>query len=217
MTWENRYFVRDFDSSKLVSDSDIDTLCNIVNYIPSQVLNNDHYWLLLNNKTSRHRLIIEWLVENIYYDPEHEDIVEHFGQLLDCHYVLSSMLRRDPNFSGSREEEYKFQRGNVLFHSGAIVAKAVELELDTCVIACTEGTRFKDYVELQSQYHDMILSFFKPDLKETDLKYDYEFFPSISIGIGYGIKHTEDVLIEKHGYTWKGYKDNHKIPNMIKY
>ena len=109
MTWKNRYFVRDFDSSKMVADSDIDNLCNIVNHIPSQVVNTGHYWILLNNKKPTHREITEWLVKNIYYDPMHDgDDVEHFGQLLDAHYVLSSVLRRDPKEATNREEEYKY-------------------------------------------------------------------------------------------------------------
>ena len=215
MTWESRYFVRDFDSSKMVADSDIDNLCNIVNHIPSQVVNTGHYWILLNNKKPTHRDITEWLVKNIYYDPMHDgDDVEHFGQLLDAHYVLSSVLRRDPKEATNREEEYKFQRGNVLFHAGAIVARAVELELDTCIVACTEGTTYREFDTLMSEYTKLILNKFT--FPNAEVKWGYEYFPSMAIGIGHGIKHDKPIWIEKYGYKWMSYKDNHKAPNMIR-
>lgn len=213
MNWSERYFVRDFDASKKVSDSDIEELCSIVNHIPSQVLNKDHYWLLLNNDNPKHKEIVKWLVKNIYYDPKHDDFVENFGQLMDAPYVMHSLLRRDGEWQGPREEEYHFQRGNVLFHAGAIMSKAVSLGLDTCVIACTEGTNHRDFDELMSEYTALVVDSFPRIERWED---DDQVFPSISMGIGYGIKHNQPVLIEKYGYKWMSYKDNHKAHNMIR-
>ena len=87
MTWENRYFVREF-TTKIPPQETVDRITGIVNYIPSQVSDNDHFWVLL---TPEHQHIKHWLVDNVHY----HDIgvnknmqTENFGHIIQAPYVL---------------------------------------------------------------------------------------------------------------------------------
>ena len=47
MAWQDRFLCRDFDSTKIPSMESINGVLDIIEYIPSQILDNDHYWFLL--------------------------------------------------------------------------------------------------------------------------------------------------------------------------
>ena len=87
MTWENRYFVRDF-TTEIPPREVVDIITNCVNYIPSQVADNDHFWVLLEPE---HKHIKQWLVDNVHYhniEENGEIEEEHFAHLIDAPYVL---------------------------------------------------------------------------------------------------------------------------------
>ena len=91
MNWSERYFVRDF-TTDLPPREVVDTITNCVNYIPSQVADNDHFWVLLEPE---HKHIKQWLVDNVHYhniEENGEIEEEHFAHLIDAPYVLHLSL-----------------------------------------------------------------------------------------------------------------------------
>ena len=92
MKWDDRYFARDFDTSKNIPAKTIRELSRVVLKVPSFVTQHDHYWALLRTTKPMHRELVRWLVKNIYYDHNNNGMIEHFGQLLDAPYVLHSFV-----------------------------------------------------------------------------------------------------------------------------
>lgn len=223
MSWEDRYFCRDFDSSKIPSIDIINNICDVINYIPSQITNDDHFWFLLEYDNPQHVKLKEWLVENLYYHMDsttYENISsdgEHFGMALDAPYVLFCALRKfayNQKTVELEEKEWSFMIKNSHLSAGAILAEVVHSGLDNCVIGCTHGMRLdpnKDHNAKRNEFRKLIWEIF-PEVNGWLLE------PALSICMGYGTKHSKEDqdVISRHGYNWINYKDQHKNPNLIK-
>lgn len=222
MTWDKRYFVREF-TAELPAQEIVDRITGIVNYIPSQVSNNDHFWILL---TPEHKHIKEWLVDNIHYhqQQQHKLLKENFAHLIDAPYVLhcaynkiivdqADKMRYVGRFQGNAalngQRAFHFQYGNALFGAGALVCEIVHSGLDSTVIACTEGYQ-TDKEQKRVEYKKLLSDSF-PRLQDLNLD------PSLSIGFGHGVHHTttNEVLENEHGHQWYSYKNSHKSPNLV--
>ena len=213
MKWDDRYFARDFDTSKNIPAKTIRELSRVVLKVPSFVTQHDHYWALLRTTKPMHRELVRWLVKNIYYDHNNNGMIEHFGQLLDAPYVLHSFVCNGSTHNLSENVKYQIQENNIFFHAGAIVNKALEYDLDTCIIGCREGINKRQIDELRSEYFELLSKCY-PNFPELNAEED-EVFPNMSIGLGYGIKHENKFTIHRHGFKWISYKNNHKKPNLI--
>jgi hypothetical protein len=216
MNWEDRYFARDFDTTKIIPSHVMRELSRVVLKVPSFVTQHDHYWALLRTNKPQHRALVYWLVKNIYYDNKRNGMIEHFGQLLDAPYVLHSFVcnatTHDKPYTGN--DQCQIQENNIFFHAGAIVNKALEYDLDTCIIGCREGIDQRPINELRTEYFELLSKCF-PNFPDLDAEED-EVFPNLSIGLGYGIKHENKFQIQRHGFKWVSYKSNHKKPNLLK-
>lgn len=203
MTWESRYFVRDF-TTDLPPREVVDTITNCVNYIPSQVADNDHFWVLLEPE---HKHIKQWLVDNVHYhniEENGEIEEEHFAHLIDAPYVLHCAY----NTVTKTEKEFDFQLRNSFFSAGAIIGEIVHSGLDSTVIGCTEG--FQENKNAKRLEYCKLLGDTFPELKELELD------PSLTVGFGYGKKHTGRIVLEDHGHKWYSLKNSSKSPNLIK-
>ena len=216
MNWEDRYFARDFDNTKIIPNHVMRELSRVVLKVPSFVTQHDHYWALLRTSKPTHRALVYWLVKNIYYDDKTDGMVEHFGQLLDAPYVLHSFVYNATTHDHpyTEDDRKQIQENNIFFHAGAIINKALEYDLDTCIIGCREGIGQRPINDLRTEYFDLLSKCFSdfPDLDADE----GEVFPNLSIGLGYGIKHDKKFQIHRHGFKWVSYKSNHKIPNLLK-
>jgi len=223
MTWDKRYFVREF-TAELPAQETVDRITGIVNYIPSQVSNNDHFWILLKPE---HKHIKEWLVDNIHYHQQVNTaqlLKENFAHLIDAPYVLhcayndlifdqADKMRYVGKFQGNAalngQKAFDFQLRNAFFSAGAIICEIVHSGLDSTVIGCTEG--FQENREQKRVEYRKLLSDSFPRL--TGLKLD----PSLSVGFGHGVHHTtkNEILENEHGHQWYSYKNSHKSPNLV--
>ena len=225
MAWQDRFFCRDFDSTKIPSMEVIDSITDIIEYIPSQILNNDHYWFLLEHDNADHVKLKEWLVDNVYYHASmfnketgtNEE--EHFAIVLDAPYVLFSGLRRKTDHVEDQDKhmrEFNLMKCNAHLSAGAILAKLVDSDLDSAIIGCTNGMSLdpdKDSKKKRVEFRKLMKEIF-PTTSGWCLE------PSISICIGYGTNHrgkeTQGQMIERHGYKWINYKNSHKSPNLLR-
>ena len=216
MKWDDRYFARDFDASKNIPAKTVRELSRVVLKVPSFVTQHDHYWALLRTTKPTHRELVYWLVKNIYYDHKQNGMIEHFGQLLDAPYVLHSFVCNSSSHDNpyTEDDKHQIQENNIFFHAGAIVNKALEYDLDTCIIACREGISQRPINDLRTEYFDLLSKCY-PNFPNLDAEED-EVFPNLSIGLGYGIKHENKFTIHRHGFKWISYKNNHKKPNLLK-
>ena len=225
MAWQDRFFCRDFDSTKIPSMESINGVVDIIEYIPSQILDNDHYWFLLEYDNADHVKLKKWLVDNIYYHSEMFNVdtgdteEEHFAVVLDAPYVLFAGIRKKTDEVVDKEKsdnEFNIMKTNVHLSAGAILGKIVDSNLHSAIIGCTHGMRLdsnKNHNTKRLEFRKLMAKIF-PETTGWCLE------PSISICIGWGHNHsnkkTSGQIIERHGYKWKNYKNNHKSPNLIR-
>lgn len=204
MTWENRYLAREF-TAEIPPQETVDRITGIVNYIPSQVSDNDHFWVLL---TPEHKHIKKWLVDNVHYHEQTQEgkiSKENFAHLIEAPYLLHCAY----NTVEDSQKEFDFQIRNAFFGAGALICEIVHSGLDSTVIGCTEGFQ-TDKEQKRAEYKQMLWDSF-PKLKGLNLD------PSLSVGFGYGVKHTtrDEVRENEHGHQWYSYKNSHKSPNLV--
>ena len=145
--WKNRWTVRQFDSSIIPAQQDIDNLVEVIQYIPSQLGSIDHVWCLL---TPEDQELKNWLVENIYFTPDkYQGHNEYFTALRDAPYMFTSFQVKIPQ--GLNEILTEEQKGyikiskptesirNNAFHAGILVSETLQLGYDACQIACVDG------------------------------------------------------------------------------
>lgn len=205
MSWDKRYFVREF-TTEIPPQETVDRIAGIVNYIPSQVSDNDHFWILLKPE---HRDIKKWIVDNVTY----HDIglnkgmeKENFAHLIQAPYILHCAF----NCVKKDQKEFDFQVRNAFFGAGALICEIVHSGLDSTVIGCTHGFHRENKDEKRIEYAKMMSDAF-PRLAGLDLD------PSVTVGFGYGVKHNNHakVLENEHGHKWYSYKNAHKSPNLV--
>jgi hypothetical protein len=205
MNWENRYFVREF-TTKIPPQETVDRITGIVNYIPSQVSDNDHFWVLL---TPEHQHIKKWLVDNVHYHDigvnKHMQ-TENFGHLIQAPYILHCAF----NCVKKDVKEFDFQVRNAFFGAGALICEIVHSGLDSTVIGCTHGFHSDNKEEKRLEYKKILGDAF-PRLSGLDLD------PSVTVGFGYGVPENVNarVLENEHGHKWYSYKTAHKSPNLV--
>lgn len=175
-TWANRFQCTEF-LDKQITDEQLNSVCNIINYIPEPPPGrgwNRVLWFLLDNSKSEHRNITEWLVENIHYSVQSKESLaailpkEHFGAILQAPYVLHGaflrLTERFPERSAlSTNDPYEGQHNactraeftiadlkqyeNLMMHTGCIATKIIEEGLNCCFLATNKG-RFLNFPKL---------------------------------------------------------------------
>lgn len=214
--WKKRYTVRSFDTSSIPSKEDIDYLCNIIEYIPSQLGAVDHIWGLLGPQD---HLLKRWLVDNCYYTYDNKnDHKEYFTALAEAPYVFHSFKIKTVVQDVKPGEHIR----NNAFHAGVLVCEAVNRGLGVAQICCVDGFKINNK---QQEYKEKIWGRFSQSLLKIKKEYegvihtaniDHIVEPAISVAVGKGLPNTErDFTKYKDGVTFTGQKFQKWLKNII--
>lgn len=232
--WKNRWTVRQFDSSIIPAQKDINNLVEMIQYIPSQLGSIDHIWCLL---TPEDEELKNWLVENIYYtDDKYQKHYEYFTALQDAPYMFTSFQVKVPQqvnkiLTTEQKGYIKFSKNteairNNSFHAGILVSETLQLGYDACQIACVDGWVIKQHNNTGHEYAEKIWNRFGPELKKINVTVNGQTFyfnkdcidkPMISIGIGKGLLNTDHSFSPyKDGVTFTGQKPKKWFNNVVR-
>lgn len=230
--WKNRWTVRKFDTKFIPDKNQIAQLADVIQYIPSQLGAVDHVWCLLNPDDQE---LKDWLVHNIYYtDDDYKQHREYFSALRDAPYMFFSFQLKVPMYffdmlTPEQENTIKIPKTNEVvrnnaFHAGILVCETLQMGLNACQIACTDGWHANQNTldekianKIWYRYGDS-LEQISVTFNDTVINFEKEMIgrPLISVGIGKGIPNTTHSFSPyKDGVTFTGQKAKKWFNNVV--
>lgn len=215
--WKTRFTARQFDTSYLPKTEDILHICEPLNYMPYQVINDqtepDLFWILLKPEDFDLKV---WLVENFFYSLEKDGIKSHFTALIDAPFVLICLdiERRDHKTQRILNAERDILVRNSGVATGIIISQAIEIGIDVGQFACIQHSK-----EKIKELSKIVKKRFKKEWEYITSRKSICSIKGLSIGIGLGRgieSYDEDYHTHSTGMTfYKGKTFNRNQPFLI--